>query len=235
MGARQWLNRSNGSPPAGSLETESPQLAPTRFTCQGKDLAPQPDREEYPMTAITPLVPRQPVPALQVPTVGGGSWTLGDPPPENFTLVVFYRGLHCPICRGYLGELNRGLEEFGKRGVAAAAISSDGEARASETKAEWRLDRLTIGYGLDLDKAREWGLYISAGIGKTSSGHEEPALFSEPGLFLVRPDGTLYFGSVQTMPFARPSFADILKATEIVLAKDYPARGEVLDHHAAAA
>jgi hypothetical protein len=29
------------------------------------------------------------------------------------------------------------------------------------------------------------------------------------------------------MPFARPSFGDILKAIDFVVAKDYPARGEV--------
>ena len=63
---------------------------------------------------------------------------------------------------------------------------------------------------------------------------EEPPLFSEPGLFLVRPDGTLYFGSVQTMPFARPSFAEIQGALDFVLANDYPARGEIVDHKAAA-
>ncbi len=73
------------------------------------------------------------------------------------------------------------------------------------------------------------GLYVSSGIGKTSIGIEEPALFSEPGLFLVRPDGTLYFGSVQTMPFARPAFGDILKAVDFAIARNYPARGEVVD------
>ena len=63
-------------------------------------------------------------------------------------------------------------------------------------------------------------------------GFEEPALFSEPGLFLVRPDGTLYFGTVQTMPFARPNFREILGALDFVLAKGYPARGEIVDHKA---
>jgi hypothetical protein len=47
----------------------------------------------------------------------------------------------------------------------------------------------------------------------------------------VRPDGTLYFGTVQTMPFARPAFGDILQAINFVIDKDYPARGEVVDHH----
>lgn len=52
------------------------------------------------MTGITPLIPRQPVPALEVATVGGGTWKLADQTPENFTMVVFFRGLHCPICAG---------------------------------------------------------------------------------------------------------------------------------------
>ena len=36
-------------------------------------------------------------------------------------------------------------------------------------------------------------------------------------------------------PFARPRFGDILKALDFVIAKDYPARGEVVDHNQAAA
>lgn len=51
-------------------------------------------------------------------------------------------------------------------------------------------------------------------------------MFAEPGVFLVRPDGTLFWGAVQTMPFARPLFSELLAAVDFVLAKDYPARGE---------
>ncbi len=70
------------------------------------------------------------------------------------------------------------------------------------------------------------GSYTSVSRGKTSIGIEEPALFSEPGVFIVRPDGTLYYGAVLTMPFARPQFQDLLGAIEFAIAKDYPARGE---------
>jgi hypothetical protein len=111
-------------------------------------------------------------------------------------------------------------------------ISSDNMDRATKAKEQWGMDKLTVGYGLELDKAREWGLYISSSRGKTSVGIEEPALFSEPALYLVRPDGTLYFGAVQTMPFARPRFTDILQALDFVMKNDYPARGEVIDHRA---
>lgn len=85
---------------------------------------------------------------------------------------------------------------------------------------------LRFAYGLSLRSARQWGLYISTSRGKTSIGIEEPDLFSEPGVFLVRPDGTLYYGSTQTMPFARPPFQDLLGAIDFAIAHDYPARGE---------
>lgn len=181
------------------------------------------------ISPISPLFPRQPVPALSLDTVGGSRWVLADQHPEHFALVVVYRGLHCPICAGYLRDLDSKLAEFERRGVTVIAISSDDEARAATAKEKWRLGSLTIGYGLDLDTARRWGLYVSTGKGATSAGVDEPALFVEPGLFLIRPDGTLYFATVQTMPFARPAFADILSALDFVIAKNYPARGEVTD------
>lgn len=172
------------------------------------------------------LTPRQPTPDLSVSLVGGGSWSLSEQKPDNFTMIVAYRGLHCPICRPYLSELNRSLEEFEKRGVTAVAVSSDVLERAEQTKAEWGLSNLQVGYGMSIDTAREWGLYISTSRGKTSTGVLEPDLFSEPGLFLVRPDHTLYAASYATMPFARPHFKEILTALDFIIPNDYPARGE---------
>ncbi len=176
---------------------------------------------------MSKLVPRQPVPSLSVPTVNGPRWTLVERKPERFSLIVFYRGLHCPICRGYLTELNRVLPDFSTRGVDVLAVSSDTEDRARQTVDTWKLPNLTVGYGLGLGEARGWGLYVSSGRGKSSLGVEEPVQFSEPGVFLVRPDATLYWSSVQTMPFARPHFAEMLTALDFVVKNDYPARGEL--------
>lgn len=175
------------------------------------------------MSDLTPLFPRHSVPVLQVPTVGGAPFDLHASKPERFTLIVFYRGHHCPICRAQLKEFEAKLPEFRARGVDVVAISSDTQERAERSKSEWGLQKLTLGYGLDLHTGRNWGLYVSA----ARKGNEEPAFFTEPGVFLVRPDTTLYFGSVQTMPFARPHVADLLGAIDYVVAKDYPARGEV--------
>ncbi len=175
---------------------------------------------------VSALVPRQPVPALSIPLVGGGRFVLGAQPPERFDLIVFYRGLHCPICAKYLMELERLAPEFAKRGVAVLAVSGDDAERAQAMATKVNAQAVRFGYALGLANARQWGLYLSTSRGTTSIGIEEPALFSEPGVFLVKPDGTLYYGAVQTMPFARPSFQDLLGAIDFAIAKDYPARGE---------
>lgn len=172
------------------------------------------------------LGPRLPLPELAVPTLSGTTWNLAGAAPERFSLIVFYRGLHCPICTTYVAELNKLVPEFTTRGVETIAISSDTEARAREAQTKWGLSQLTVGHSLSIGTARAWGLYISSGRGKTSIGIEEPALFNEPGVFLARPDHTLYWAAVQSMPFARPHFREILAAIDFAIAKDYPARGE---------
>ncbi len=186
------------------------------------------------MSQPSPLMPRQPVPDLTVDLVGGGQFRLADDNPDTFTLVVVYRGYHCPICKAYLGKLVRLLPDLAERGVKVVAMSSDPEDRAKKAQEDWKLGDLPLGYGLSLDTARNWGLYISTGRGKTSIGVEEPALFAEPGLFLVRADGTLFFTSVQSMPFLRPDLAALAPAIDFVLKNDYPARGEVAELPAAA-
>lgn len=172
------------------------------------------------------LMPRQPVPALDLPLTNGERYVLGAQPGKHFDLLVFYRGLHCPICAKYLIELERLAPEFASRGVNVVAISSDTEERAQEMAGKVKASGVQFAHSLPLPLARQWGLYISESRGKTSIGIDEPALFSEPAVYLVRPDKTLYYGAVQTMPFARPSFADLVAAIDFAVGKDYPARGE---------
>jgi peroxiredoxin len=172
------------------------------------------------------LQPRRVVPPLAVSTLPHGRFDLADEHPERFTLVSFYRGLHCPICALYLRELEGKVDAFRERGVGVIAISSDGEDRARQMADKIGAAKLRIGYGLELQVARAWGLYLSTSRGKTSIGIEEPPLFSEPGLFLVRPDQTLYWLSVQSMPFARPHFGELVQALDFAIKNDYPARGE---------
>lgn len=172
------------------------------------------------------LKPREAMPQLNLTTLDG-TWSLQDQSPENFTLMVFYRGLHCPICKTYMQELQKLQGDFAERGVNVIGVSSDTQERAQQAKDEWELPDLTIAYDLSVEDARALGLHRSAGRGKTSIGIEEPAEFSEPGIFMVRADGTLYWANISTMPFARPHFREILGAIDFALKVDYPARGEL--------
>ena len=172
------------------------------------------------------LIPRQTTPGLSVETIDHGTFNLATDGSERGTVVCFYRGLHCPICARYLAELAKLTPEFEKRGVKTIAISSDGEERARDMAEKLDGDALRIGYGLPLSEAKKWGLYISTGRGKTSIGIEEPDLFAEPGLFMVSQEQALYYGSVQTMPFVRPHFSELLSALDYAIDKNYPARGE---------
>lgn len=166
------------------------------------------------------LKPNHPVPEIDLPLAGGGRFRLSKSQPSSFTLVVFYRGLHCPICKGYLGELQKRLDELASLGVASVAISSDAAARAERSKIDWGLDRLNLAYDMPISLGQKWGLYVSKAI-----SDKEPAEFLEPGLFLIRPDQTLYAASVQTMPFTRPNLSEIVGAIRFINEKGYPARG----------
>ena len=171
------------------------------------------------------LMPRQKTPELTIETLDHGTFDLSAEKTERGTIICFFRGLHCPICAAYLKELENHSPAFAERGVSTIAVSSDNQDR-TRAMAEKVGGSLRFGYGLPLSQAREWGLYISTGRGKTSIGIEEPALFSEPGLFMVTPEQTLYYGSVQTMPFVRPHFSELVGALDFAIAKNYPARGE---------
>ena len=172
------------------------------------------------------LVPRQKTPPLELDLLGQGRFDLDQMTGTRGALLCFYRGLHCPLCAKYLGDLENRTAAFAERGVETLAISSDGRERAQAMAEKIDAKDLRFAFDLPLATARDWGLYISTSRGKTSVGIEEPPLFAEPGVFLVHPDRTLYWASVQTMPFARPNFGELLGALDFVIANTYPARGE---------
>ena len=172
------------------------------------------------------LIPRKKTPDLAVPTLDHGQFDLSTETSDRGTVICFYRGLHCPICATYLTEFDKQVHAFRERGVSSIALSSDGEERTREMAEKINAKELRFGYDLPLPVAKAWGLYISTSRGKTSIGIEEPALFSEPGLFMVTPEQTLYYGSTQTMPFVRPHFSELVAALEFAISKNYPARGE---------
>lgn len=169
------------------------------------------------------LIPGKPVPALAFDRLDGSRFDLSQNAGANGTLVVFYRGLHCPICIKQLASLDAHLSGFADLDVAVAALSGDGPDKTRQMAEKAALSHLTLGYGLDLAAAhQDWGLWLSS----AREGSSEPELFSEPGLFYVSADGRLYFAWIQSSPFARPSTEDVLGGIRFAIEKGYPPRGQ---------
>ncbi|MHA1554136.1 MAG: redoxin domain-containing protein [Alphaproteobacteria bacterium] len=166
------------------------------------------------------LQPDAQVPALELDTVGGGRWALSTDPSGRFTMIVFYRGFHCPLCKTYLQGLEVLVDQYRHAGLEVVAVSMDDAERARKAVIEWGLARTPVAYGLGEDAARRWGLYLSQAIKST-----EIATFCEPGLFWVRPDGRLYLADVSNMPWARPDLEFLLSRVPRAISDGYPARG----------
>lgn len=165
--------------------------------------------------------PRHPAPELSVDLLSGRTYVLADQTPERFTMVVFFRGLHCPVCQAQLRELDRRLGELTDKGIGVIAVSSETRDRTQQLRDEWKLDSLPLAYGLTEEDMRNWGLFVSRGISDA-----EPAVFNEPGLFLIAPDASVYYESILSMSVGRPRVDDLLGGIDYWTANDYPARGE---------
>jgi len=172
-------------------------------------------------TLTTPkLLMGNPAPSLTVKTLAGNVWDLKEQPTDKYTMMVFYRGLHCPFCQEYIAAVAQKLAEFNQLGVNVIAISGDTLERTQEFKAVTKIENLAIGYGLTLDDMHRWGLYISKG-----HFENEPAIFSEPATFIIKPDGRLYYANIGTHPFARPDLGILLRGLDYIVHHDYPFRG----------
>lgn len=171
-------------------------------------------------TTSAKLVMGHPAPVLEVNTLGGDRWQLAAQSPEQYTMVVFYRGRHCPLCEQHIARLDQKLEAFQQLGVGVIAISGDSLERAQQFYEAAKIQQVTIGYGLTTEDMRRWGLYVSKGHFDV-----EPALFSEPALFLIKPDGRLYFANLGTHPFSRVDLDVLLQGLEYIIPNNYPFRG----------
>ena len=166
------------------------------------------------------LTPDAPVPGLKLPLVGGGTFDLSTEKPENFTMVVFYRGYHCPVCKNYLGGLASLLGEYEQAGFTVVAASMNGPELAEKTAKEWDLGNVRLAHSVTVEDAKNWGLWISKAFKDV-----EADIFVEPGLFWIRPDGKLYLADISNMPWARPDLKNLVSKVGYALENSYPARG----------
>ena len=97
---------------------------------------------------------------------------------------MFYRGLHCPICKTLLKDLEAKLQKFEKRG---AERSQSRLIREKGPRPPKRIGAFqTSGSPMvSISTSRARGASMGRLGGQTSAGVDEPALFSEPALYLI--------------------------------------------------
>ncbi len=156
-----------------------------------------------------------------VSKLGGGTLPLGAPG-EGFVwqMVVVYRGLHCPICKKYLAQLEKLQSKFHDSGVEVVTVSADPEEKARAFAEEVGLS-LPVGYDLSMEQMRELGLYIS----EPRSPQETDRPFAEPAVFVINGEGKLHLVDISNAPFARPDLEQLAGGIAFIREKDYPIRG----------
>ncbi len=163
----------------------------------------------------------QAFPKTNVPALGGGTLTLGTPAGHaDWQLVIVYRGLHCPLCKKYLAQLEELQARFAELGVSVVAVSGDPVEKAEAMKAEKSLT-FPMGYGLSIAQMDALGLYVS----DPRSPQETDRPFPEPGLFVINEMGNIQILDVSNAPFARPELESIANGIKFIRANGYPVRG----------
>lgn len=159
------------------------------------------------------------LPNMSFSKLGGGSMDVGGAR-DGWSLFIVYRGKHCGRCKKYLNGLEAMKSGWQDAGFEIAVVSADPEAKAAADQAEygWSFD---IGYDLSEAQMRELGLYVSDPL----SPDETDRRFAEPGIFCVRPDGTIQIAAISNGPAARPDLAELLDGMIFTINNDKPARG----------
>ena len=166
------------------------------------------------------IKPGEKAPNLSFKTLNGSTLSLHDNLSNEMNIVIFYRGLHCPICKEYLVSIQNQLDDYSDANASVTVVSMDSEEKAKKTQLDWGLDKLNIGYGLSLDDAKNWGLFISKSIKEAESD-----IFCEPGLFVIKKDGSIYMVNISNMPFARPDLSTFSANLKFAQDNQYPVRG----------
>ena len=166
------------------------------------------------------IIPGKKAPSLNIETISGNTWSLDKRLNKSKCMIVFYRGLHCPVCSVFLKQIESQLLEYKKSNTEVIAVSMDNKEKALKVKSDWSIKNLNIAYGLSEENARNWGLYISKSIKEAESD-----LFCEPGLFIIKEDGTLYLANTSNMPWARPDLTDFPAKLIFAEENNYPVRG----------
>jgi peroxiredoxin len=140
---------------------------------------------------------------------------------NQYSLVLVYRGAHCPKCLDYLNSVDEHRQRLKKLNVDLKAVSADSQDQVQQMIKKGLNVNYPILCSLQLEDMKKLGLYLSEPLNDNETDH----IFPEPALFLINPDKSLRMIEVANSPFIRPDVELLIDGIEFSLTKDYPARG----------
>lgn len=161
------------------------------------------------------------LPDITLPLAVGGQIALGKSQKMDHWQIVFvYRGLHCPVCKKYLKQLETLKDKFLEAGAEIVAVSGDPKDKAISMVDTEGLS-FPVAYGLSIPQMQELGLYIS----EPRSPQETDRPFAEPGMFAVNSQGKVHLIDISNTPFNRSDLEELVETVEWIRENDYPIRG----------
>lgn len=160
----------------------------------------------------------QPVEQTSFPSLSGEAISIGQAK-DRWTLLIVYRGRHCPRCKRFLNKLNAALSDWTDL-LDVVVVSADTKEKAEADKAEFGWD-FPLCYGMTEPQMRALGLYVSEPLSEA----ETTDIFAEPGTFALRPDGTLMLTDISNGPAARPDLEELLDGMRFNIENNRPVRG----------
>lgn len=122
----------------------------------------------------------QPLPALEIPAVGGGMMSLPGDLAGSYGVILIYPGSWCPYCNAQLSAFSRALDTLSELGAKVVAFSVDDEDTSAALVAKRGL-RFPVGHSADAGKvAAAVGAYVN----------DDPHYLQSTG-FILAPDGTI--------------------------------------------
>ncbi|MBQ4832701.1 redoxin domain-containing protein [Pseudoalteromonas sp. MMG010] len=140
---------------------------------------------------------------------------------KEWSLVIIYRGFHCPICLKYLNALNDYNDKLAAMNINLVAVSGDSQEQLKAMQDKGLNVDYPILTELSVAQMQQLGLYISDPMSDSETDHT----FAEPGLFLVNPQGKTVMIEIANAPFIRPDIEQLVSGIEFALENDYPIRG----------
>ncbi|CAM3826569.1 redoxin domain-containing protein [Rheinheimera salexigens] len=139
----------------------------------------------------------------------------------RWSLIIIYRGYHCPICLKYLNNLETYSKRLQALQIDLSVASADTPEQLNKMKEKGLQITCPILTGLTLAQMKLLGLYISDPMNESETDHP----FPEPGLFLINPDGETIMIDIANAPFIRPDLEQLVSGLEFSFSKNYPVRG----------